>query len=209
MTDGARAHGLLMALMEPDPGQEEEFNDWYDLEHIPQMSTIPGILTATRWICVEGWPRYLAMYDLEHIDVLSSDAYRQNTGRNFTPWSRRILGRVRGWRRIALAGLDPAADVTPATAEALDVLFAPDSETAARLAGELQRLPALIQARAFDVPDEGVAATIVDSGALHSLGHVLRGDGNGAPLRGSARYVRYYRRDPFAAFHAIDAGEAH
>ena len=54
-----RPNGLLMALMEPDRSGEKEFNDWYDPEHIPQMSAVTGFLTASRWVCVEGWPRYL------------------------------------------------------------------------------------------------------------------------------------------------------
>ena len=28
--------GLLLATMEPMPGFEEEFNDWYDTEHVPE-----------------------------------------------------------------------------------------------------------------------------------------------------------------------------
>lgn len=209
MTATPRAKGLLMALMEPDPAQEEEFNDWYDLEHIPQMAGVPGILTATRWVCVQGWPKYLALYDLEHIDVLSSDAYRHATGRNFTPWSRRILGRMRGWRRIALGGLDPAADATAADAQALDVVFLNDNERALRLAVEAERLPSITQARAFEAPDEGFVATVIGAGALLGLTLLADGFDGGGELRGSGRYVRYHRRDPFAAFHAIDAGEAH
>ncbi len=100
---GSGPHGLLVALMEPDQSMEEEFNDWYDLEHTPQMSGVEGILSASRWMCVEGWPRYMAAYDLEHVDVLKSDSYRGATGGHFTPWSRRILERVRGWRRIGEA----------------------------------------------------------------------------------------------------------
>lgn len=40
--------GLLMALMEPEAGTQDEFDDWYDLEHIPHTSGVAGILTAER-----------------------------------------------------------------------------------------------------------------------------------------------------------------
>jgi hypothetical protein len=204
----ARAYGLLAAMMEPHSNREEEFNDWYDFEHVPQLSSVAGILTATRWICVEGWPRYLATYDLEHVDVLASDAYRQATGGHFTPWSQRILGRVRGWRRIAMAGLDADAAITDPGAEALELLLLDSAESAARLAEQLGRLPAVIQARAFAIPDEGVAATLLSAGALAALPHELSAFVEGPGLRGSWRYVRYHRRDPLAAFRAIDQGHA-
>jgi hypothetical protein len=207
MSEG-RPHGLLMALMEPDSSREEEFNDWYDAEHIPQMSAVTGFLTATRWVCVEGWPRYLAIYDIESIEVLSSDAYRRATGGNFTPWSRRILGGVRGWRRTALAGLDADAGVTAGHALAIDVLFLDASAAVSKLAGELRGQAGVLQARAFDVPDEQLGAVVVEAGALADL-PALAPPGDRPPLRGWARYVRYTRRDPLHAFHAIDAGEAH
>jgi hypothetical protein len=207
MSEG-RPHGLLMALMEPDSRREEEFNDWYDLEHIPQMSAVTGFLTATRWVCVEGWPRYLATYDIESIEVLSSDAYRQATGGNFTPWARRILGGVRGWRRTALAGLDPEAGVVNARTVAIDVVYLDAGAGAEGFARDLAGRAGVLQARGFDVPDEGLAAVVVEAGALADL-PPLPPPGERPPLRGSARYVRYTRRDPLHAFHAIDAGEEH
>jgi hypothetical protein len=207
MTD-TRAHGLLAAMMEPDASREEEFNDWYDLEHVPQLSGVEGILTATRWICVEGWPRYLATYDLQHVDVLASDAYRQATGGRFTPWSQRILGQVRGWRRMAMAGIDARAEVIDPGAEALELLLVDGVENAARLAEQLGRLPAVIQARAFAIPDEHLAATLVSAGALAALPQDLSSFVGAPVLRGSWRCVRYHRRDPVAAFRAIDQGDA-
>jgi hypothetical protein len=99
--------GLLMALMEPEAGTQDEFDDWYDLEHIPHMSGVAGILTAERFVAVEGWPRYAALYDLDSVGVLTSAAYRAVTGRSFSPWSRRILQRVRGWRRLTFEQREP------------------------------------------------------------------------------------------------------
>jgi hypothetical protein len=200
-------HGLLVALMEPDQGMEEEFNDWYDLEHTPQMSSVGGILSASRWMCVEGWPRYMAAYDLEHIDALGSESYRGATGGHFTPWSRRILERVRGWRRIALAGIDSAAGITSPDAGALDFLQLADVDAARALADQLGHLPGVIQARVFDIPDEDLAAVVVEAGALADLPPELPAADVRPLLRGSARYVRHWRRDPFKAFQAIDAGE--
>ncbi len=206
MTEPSKG-GVLLAIMEPDQGQEEEFNDWYDLEHIPHMSGVEGVLNATRWMCVEGWPRYLAIYDLGDIEVLKSDSYRGATGSNFTPWTRRILSRVRGWRRVALASCTAGTPVTDLETTALDLLRVASAGTATALADTLAGEPRVTQARAFESRDGGAAAVLVEAGALADLPRELP---EGAPpLMGWARYVRYHRGEPLTAFRAIDAGEAH
>ena len=104
---------LLMVAMEPPPPLEEEFHDWYDTEHLPQRRALPGFVSATRWTCVEGWPRWLALYELDAADALRSDAYRAVSGSNSTPWSRRLLPRTVGRLRVVAEALDgdrPALD---------------------------------------------------------------------------------------------------
>ena len=42
--------GLLFVFGEPGPGvTDEEFNDWYDNEHVPLRMAIPTIRRAIRW----------------------------------------------------------------------------------------------------------------------------------------------------------------
>jgi predicted nucleotidyltransferase len=84
----------MLAVMEPPPGLEEEFNDWYDTEHIPQRCGLPGFLNARRWVCLEGFPRSLASYDLESLAALDDPAYRAVSGAQSTPWSKRLLART-------------------------------------------------------------------------------------------------------------------
>jgi len=98
---------MLMVMMEPPSDLEDEFNDWYDTEHFPQRRSLPGCIAASRWVCVQGWPRWMALYDLASVDVLRSDAYRSMSGRQSTAWTRRIMSRTVGRRRVvatALAG---------------------------------------------------------------------------------------------------------
>jgi hypothetical protein len=87
--------------MEPPATLEDEFNDWYDTEHIPERRAIAGFDSALRFVCVDGWPRYLAFYDLRSLAVLESKEYLTISGENFSPWSKRILKRVRGLHRAA------------------------------------------------------------------------------------------------------------
>jgi hypothetical protein len=91
--------GLMLALMEPPSGLEEEFSDWYDTEHLPQRRGLPGFVNGFRWVAVEGFPKSLAAYDLASLAALEEPAYRAVSGANSTPWSRRLLARTaRGGR---------------------------------------------------------------------------------------------------------------
>ncbi|MFM9941297.1 MAG: hypothetical protein ACKVP7_17580 [Hyphomicrobiaceae bacterium] len=90
--------GFLLVMMQPPPAFEEEFNAWYDSEHIPERLSVPGFLTGLRYVAVSGHPRYLAMYDLESYAVLQSPAYNKVGYGNASPWTKRVTGRVKVMR---------------------------------------------------------------------------------------------------------------
>jgi hypothetical protein len=72
-----KRRGLLLVMIEVDPAHEEEFNRWYNEEHLPERKACPGFLSARRFVAVEGEPKYLALYDLESPEVLTSEAYQK------------------------------------------------------------------------------------------------------------------------------------
>ena len=81
--------GLLLTLTEPPPAMEEEFNAWYDEEHLAERLAIPGFRSVQRWVAdvPRGAGKYLATYELDSPAVLSSAAYLKRF-ENPTPWSR-------------------------------------------------------------------------------------------------------------------------
>ena len=99
--------GLLFVTMEPPPALEEEFNDWYDTEHVPERLGLPGFETARRFRCLDGFPRYLAMYDLTQVAALQDPAYLAVAGDKSSPWSLRMLARVRGLCRMEAVQIAP------------------------------------------------------------------------------------------------------
>ena len=109
-------NALLIVTMEPPSPLEEEFNDWYDTEHFPQRRALPGFLSGSRWVCLDGWPRYLALYELESLDALATPEYRAVSDLNSTPWSQRILPRTTGRQRYVCV-----ADEAEPSGELLDV----------------------------------------------------------------------------------------
>ena len=111
------SRGLLLTMTEPPPAMEEEFNAWYDDEHLAERLSIPGFLSAKRWVAEvgPGQGKYLGTYELTSPDVLKSEKYLLHYN-NQTPWSRRCLSKMVAFRRWACeqvrpgdAALDPAA----------------------------------------------------------------------------------------------------
>jgi len=85
-----KARCIFVASMDVDPDKEALFNEVYDVEHIPLILKVPGVLSARRMqsvpltlsiggerktIPAEGEPRYSAIYELASADVLTSDAW--------------------------------------------------------------------------------------------------------------------------------------
>ncbi len=108
----AAPRGLLLVWFEVPSEVEEEFNEWYDKEHVPQREAIPGFLSARRFVAVQGGPRYLAIYDLRHADVLSSAPYLQIIGVNESPWTARIRRKATYLRRNVYEQILPAPNVS-------------------------------------------------------------------------------------------------
>jgi hypothetical protein len=96
--DPAQAGGLQVTALVPEPAYEEEYNAWYDEEHVPGIMPVPGVLRARRFRAVEGEPRYLALYDLSSPEVRFGAAFERAID---TPWSTRM----RKHTKRALIGL--------------------------------------------------------------------------------------------------------
>ena len=65
------AQALVTVWLHVAPEHDEEFNAWYNTEHINQMIGLPGVVGARRYVCEEQKPKYLAWYDVadEHFDL--------------------------------------------------------------------------------------------------------------------------------------------
>jgi len=131
------AKGFLLVTMDPPPQLEDEFNDWYDTEHIPNRASIAGFESARRFVCTAGWPKYLALYDLEEIGVLSRPDYQQAAWGNFSPWTKRMLPKVRGQYRGSGEQIYPGNALTGDMVRLIMIRFrsVPDAEGPTVVAG--------------------------------------------------------------------------
>lgn len=102
-------------MTEPPPPKEEEFNAWYDDEHLAERLAITGFRSARRWIAdvAPGEGKYLATYELDSPGVLTSAEYLARF-EGATPWTRRCLGKTVVFKRWACEQVEPgSADPNP------------------------------------------------------------------------------------------------
>ena len=69
---------ILVVMMEVDPEHEEEFNRWYDEEHLQERLEIPGYISARRFKLEEGEGvlKYLCIWELADTSPLQSQEYQ-------------------------------------------------------------------------------------------------------------------------------------
>ena len=143
--------GLLLVLMEPPAPLEDEFNDWYDTEHFPQRRALPGFETAFRWVCVSGWPRWAATYDMNSVAALETPEYKAVSGVNSTAWTRRMLPRTIGRTRLVLEQIEPGQMIglPPAEIAALVLACYPGALDPKVCLDQAQALAGCLQPRVF------------------------------------------------------------
>ena len=90
--------GMLLTSMDIDLEHEEDFNRWYDREHLEERVAIEGFIEARRYVAEDGAPKYLFLYSTETIDVLNSPAYKARLA-NPTAWSKKTMARFKNMIR--------------------------------------------------------------------------------------------------------------
>ena len=101
--------GLLMVYTDVPDDKEEEFNRWYNEEHIGLLLDMPGFLNAARYVAISVKPKYLACYELESPEVIHSPEHERHMA-NPTEWSKRMSPMVIGtnFNRIVYRQIFPA-----------------------------------------------------------------------------------------------------
>ena len=96
-----KGRGIFMVYVDIDAQHVQEFNEWYNKEHLPELLSVPGILSAARYEAVKGGPQYLACYELESVAVMQTPAF---TNRPRTPWGQKVSPSVIGKNLTRIVG---------------------------------------------------------------------------------------------------------
>jgi hypothetical protein len=111
--------GILFVTFDFSTAHEDEFHDWYDLEHIPERQRVPGFIACDRWISDENPKIAVATYDLETLSVLRSPAYLAIGGDNLSVWSKRVTAMCHRIMRYEGEQLVPGDAIGPEAAGGL------------------------------------------------------------------------------------------
>lgn len=76
----------------------EEHDDWHTHEHLRERLSIPGFLRGTRWVALQGQPRYMVLYEVAGLGTLTSGPYLERLN-NPSPWTSKMMPHYRGMRR--------------------------------------------------------------------------------------------------------------
>ena len=152
--------GVLIVVLDFTGVSREEFDAWYDTEHIPERQRVPGFRSAQRWLSADGNPLSFAIYDLDALEVLSSAPYRAIAGDNLSPWSKRMIGSCKRIWRFEADQVSPGDQISPEGAGGL-LLFAMNVEPGAEVEfnewydvehmPRLSKVPGVLAARRFRV----------------------------------------------------------
>lgn len=74
----------------------DEYNEWYDKEHLPRLVTVPGVVRARRYTATAGNPRYLTAYELTDKDAFESP---EGLKARKTPWTAKMRSLFHNTRR--------------------------------------------------------------------------------------------------------------
>ena len=140
------AKGLLVAAFDFSTAHEDEFHDWYDLEHVPERQAVLGFGACERWIDDEAPNCAVATYDLDALDVMRSAPYEAIAYDNLSVWSKRVTGMCRRLLRFEGTQITPGDAAAPAGAGGLllnAMNVTPDAEDDFNTWYDQEHLPAL------------------------------------------------------------------
>lgn len=90
---GLLGRGVLVNWGGVVADQEDDYNAWHSLEHMPERLAVPGFRRGRRAIGIEGTPeaqKYFMMYEADSADIFVSPSYLARLN-DPTEWTRRIL----------------------------------------------------------------------------------------------------------------------
>ena len=103
MTDGPyepeNTEILHGAFFEVESRDHDEFNDWYNTEHVEFVKTVEGYLNCRRFQSVEIPSKFCALYD---VVALANSEAKDVAPANHSPWAVRVRSKLPSYRERRL-----------------------------------------------------------------------------------------------------------
>ncbi len=84
-----QSRAMVCVWLDVHPQYEEEFNDWYELEHVSDIVSLEGFISGRRYFSEKAQLRYLVLYEAvdEHVEP---GPHFQRVVAKPTPWTTRV-----------------------------------------------------------------------------------------------------------------------
>lgn len=96
---GAPADWLQVVMMTVKAEDEDEFNDWYDNEHVDRISRVSGFRGVERFKAVRGDPAYVALWAMPSAEESETPDWLEASQ---TPWTTRMRASIVARRRFVM-----------------------------------------------------------------------------------------------------------
>jgi hypothetical protein len=88
---------ILVGMVEPNPGMEKDFDDWYLGNHVEDTANCPSILNGTVYRLARGFAGttpsgYLTIYEFDEDDPEEAERKLAEYQRNPESWAGRLPG---------------------------------------------------------------------------------------------------------------------
>lgn len=91
----------LLIANDVEAASEDEFNRWYDGQHLNERLGVPGFINARRYVAQSASLRYVAYYETDSVDVFTSAAYRARLA-SPTDWTTAVMPAFRRMHRTVM-----------------------------------------------------------------------------------------------------------
>jgi hypothetical protein len=98
------ADAVLTVRLNTPAEKEQEFNEWYNVDHIPALVGVPGVFRARRYVVVDGDPKYLAVYEMNDARIPKTPEW--DKARN-SEWTLRIRPHLKDGKVVASRRIFP------------------------------------------------------------------------------------------------------
>lgn len=88
------AKGIMAFWTDIAPRAENDFNEWYNRQHLLERVDVPGFRNGARYQSVGGKPKYFTFYEADEVGTFQSRAYKRRLN-SPTDWTRKVMPKMR------------------------------------------------------------------------------------------------------------------
>ena len=85
--------GVLAIWNDCVQSEENNYENWYQNEHLPERLRVPGFIRGRRYESLIDSPRFFTWYEVASPSTLTSESYMARLS-NPTPWTQEIMANV-------------------------------------------------------------------------------------------------------------------